>query len=379
MRDLPSHSSSSSFLPAFLTSARGLPLLFALLALPALAACSGGENKSNPGGSGGAGAGGAGEGGAGGAGGAGGGPPADACAYTHDNMVEVKDAAGLTDALKAAAPGTLIKLAAGTYSGMFDLAVPGTKDKPIIVCGPREAVLDGGDLMNGQVLRLKADNWVLSGFTIQNGRKAIVIESGSDNLLSDLSIHDIGEQAIQIRKFSSRNTLQYSEIRDTGLGDPTSAEGIYVGSAQINWADVTGAADKPDTCDGTRILFNKFGPGIKTEHIDLKEGTTGGEVRGNTFDGTGITGANYEDSWVSVTGNKYTFTGNQGSVTPKDGFQAHVVVMGWGNDNVFEKNVATINGPGYGFQIDPMSTGNVVRCDNQAPGAKALSNVDCTK
>lgn len=358
------------------TALGALALGASLVSLPLLTGCGngsgGGGSSASTGGSGGMG-------GEGGMGGMGGGAPADPCNYPHDTEINATDGPTLQDALTKVVPGTLIRLAAGTYEGSFDLTIKGTAEKPIILCGPREAILDGTTQPTSTVLRFQAvDYWIVSGFTITGGRKGIYVETSNDNLLSDLSIHDIGEQAIQLRNGSSRNTLQYSEIQNTGVTDATNAEGIYIGSAFQNGMPPVPPA-MADACDENKILYNQFGPGIKTEHIDVKEGTKGGIVRGNTFDGTGITGADSEDSWVAVTGNNYTFAENIGTVTPKDGFQVRSVAPGYGDNNVFEKNTMTVDMPNYGIYVieiggnTPMGT--VVKCDNQNLGTGAVSNL----
>lgn len=352
------------------------PLTLACLALP-LFVLGCGDGGSNNGTAGNGGTGGtAGSGGAGGEGGTGGMMPAGPCDMPHDTEVVVKDATELTDALGKATPGTLIRLEPGTYADTFDVTVPGTMAKPIVLCGPREAIIDSSanptltsiDMMNVQ-------HWILSGFTITGGGQGIYLDGSSDNRLTKLSIHDVGEIAIRLRNGASRNTIEYCEIKNTGMKDPASAEGIFIGTIDSSWPDM----NTPDACDGTKILWNAFGPGVKTEHIDLKEGTKGGEIRGNTFDGTGLVGANSEDSWVSVTGSGYLFAENTGTTAPKDGFQVRSSNAAWGHDNVFEKNVAKVNGPGYGFYVAPGSMGTILKCDNMAEGAAmGLSNVTCT-
>jgi parallel beta-helix repeat protein len=312
--------------------------------------------------------------GSGGAGGTGGSVPAGPCDMPHDNEVVVTTAMQLTDALAAAVPGALIRLEPGTYADTFDLTVSGTVDKPIVLCGPREAIIDssanptltGIDILNVQ-------HWILSGFTVTGGGQGIYLNGSSDNLLTGLSIHDVGQVAVRLRNGASRNTIQSCEIKNTGMKDPTSAEGIFLGSIDSSWPD----PNTPDACDDTKILSNIFGPGIKTEHIDIKEGTKGGEIRGNTFDGVGLLGANSEDSWVSVSGSGYLFAENTGTTTPKDGFQVRGSV-GWGHNNVFEKNIAKVNGPGYGFYVPPAAMGTIVKCDNMVEGAAlGFSNVMC--
>ena len=359
----------------FVSVAGVVTLAASLFALPFVAACGG------DGGSGGAGAsvGGAGgaDGGSGGmGGGSGGGAPADPCNYPHDTEMNVTDATTLKDALGKVVPGTLIRLAAGTYDGSFDLNIPGTAEKPIVLCGPREAILDSTSVPSNTVVRLQAvDFWILSGFSVTGGRKGFYVETSNDNILSDVFVHDVGEQAIQLRNGASRNTLRYSEIQNTGMTDATNAEGIYIGSAFANGMPPMPPAME-DACNDNKILWNKFGPGIKTEHIDVKEGTKGGEIRGNTFDGTGIVGANSEDSWVAITGNNYLFAENIGTTTPKDGFQVRSIAPGYGDNNTFEKNTVTVDMPNYGFYIGPGATGTVVKCDNKNLGTGAISNLN---
>ncbi|MET9554534.1 hypothetical protein [Streptomyces sp. NPDC006645] len=53
-----------------------------------------------------------------------------------------------------------------------------------------------------------------------------------------------------------------------------------------------------DASDRIHVLDNRIGPNVAAEGIDIKEGTNDGVVRGNTFNGTGITGQNSGDSWV---------------------------------------------------------------------------------
>jgi parallel beta-helix repeat protein len=369
----------SPMIRSFLSGSGALSLAALLLALPIVSACGDGSSGSGGSGATGAagGAGGAGgSGGMGGAGGMGGGPPDDPCKWPHDGEVTVTDPASLKEALGKAAPGQLIRLAPGTYADTFDLTIDGTADKPIVLCGPREAILDASATPSNTGLRLlQVEWWIVSGFTVTGGRKGVYVDGSSDNVLTNLSVHDVGEIAIQLRNAASRNTIQYCEITNTGLAVDDSAEGVYVGSDDSAWPDM----NTPDACDGTKILWNKFGPGIKTEHIDLKEGTQGGEIRGNTFNGEGLTPDGSEDSWVAVTGSKYLFAENIGDKSPKDGFVVRQAAMGWGNDNVFENNTAGgIDSPNLGINVGPGTTGTIVKCDNTIVGTGMLSNIECT-
>lgn len=301
--------------------------------------------------------------------------PAAPCDFVHDTLVEPRDGSELASALAAATPGTLIRLRPGTYAGRFVARRSGTAERKVVVCGTEEAVVDGGSVSTGYAFHLDgADHWVLSGFMLANAKKGVVLDESDHVLLTGLRIQDIGEEAVHFRSGSSDNVLSHSVIRDTGLLEPGYGEGAYVGSAINHWP----GASTPDRSDRNQILYNTFGPNVAAEAIDVKEGTTGGLVRGNVFDGTGMSGANYADSWIDVKGNGWRIEDNSGYDALRDGFQVHARVAGWGNDNVFSGNVAEVNGPGYGFAIDGDTSGNVVKCDNEAIGAdRGLANVRC--
>ncbi len=164
--------------------------------------------------------------------------------------------------------------------------------------------------------------------------------------------------------------------------DAKFGEGVYLGTAQSNWGSISGG--NLDTSDNNRVLNNHFGPNVTAEHIDIKEGTTGGTITGNYFDGAGISGDNFADSWVDVKGNNYLLNNNTGQNVSGlsalvDGFQTHVILSGWGKNNVFSGNTANVNASGYGFNIQTSGTGNVVYTNNTVSGAgKGISNVPLT-
>jgi hypothetical protein len=298
-------------------------------------------------------------------------PIHDGCPTVARRTVDVGNAAELERALADATPGDLIHLGAGTYAGRFRAAVAGTSTEGIQLCGPREAVIDGQDVQSGYAFHLEADHWTLSGFSVTNAQKGIVLDRASHNILRDIAVYRIGQEGVHLRKFSSDNLVTGLEIHDVGVIDAKTGEGIYVGSAVDHWANESGG--QPDASDRNRIVANKIGPRVGAECIDIKEGTTGTVVEGNTFDGSGMTAA---DSWIDVKGNGATIRGNTGTDSPLDGFQTHVIVKGWGSGNRFGGNHARVNGAGFGFRI--VGPQNVVACDNEVSGAASgFANVSC--
>lgn len=303
-------------------------------------------------------------------------PPSGACDHRHDELIDVGTAGELAQALASASAGTMIRLPDSELRGAFKTNRSGNAQKAIVLCGTRKASLSAGD--TATVLLLEGDYWVLSGFTVSGGQKGILLDGAQHNLLTDLAVRGTGNEAVHFRSGSADNVLEWSEISDTGSANAEFGEGVYIGSAVSQWEKFTGSAGTPDRADRNVVRNNKIGPNVRAELIDVKEGTTGGSIQGNTFDGAGIVDAGFADSWVDVKGNGYIIENNQGTTSPSDGFQVHVVEDGWGNDNVFRMNRATVNAGGYGFRISQGASGTVVACNNMVTGAGAgLSNIGC--
>jgi hypothetical protein len=298
-------------------------------------------------------------------------PPSDHCPVSDGRRIEVADADGLEHALAAARPGDLIHLAPGTYRGRFEASVSGTPQAGIVVCASRQAVLDGGGINTGYGFHLQADYWTLEGFSITGSQKGVVLDYASHDVLRDLAIFGLGNEAVHFRAFSSDNLITDSEIHDVGQTNAEAGEGVYVGSAVDHWATYTGG--RPDASDRNRIINNRIGPNTTAESVDVKEGTSGTVITGNTFDGRGMTAA---DSWVDVKGNGALVSQNTGAHAPRDGFQTHRIVAGWGHANRFTANRAEVDGPGFGFRID--GSDNVLACDNQVTAAASgMANMPC--
>ena len=286
----------------------------------------------------------------------------------------VSDAKGLADALAAAQPGNVIALKDGVYEGKFVAKNPGTKDQPIHLCGGAGAILDGGGVNGGYVLHLDgASYWQVLGLSIRNGQKGLMADHVQGALIQGLTVEQIGDEGIHLRNFSSDNVVRGNTVRNTGNRRDTFGEGIYVGTAQSNWSTVSGG--QPDNSDRNLVEGNTI-TDTTSESIDIKEGTTGGRVLNNVFDGSKFSGS-HADSWIDVKGNGWLIQGNQGRNSKLDGFQTHAVVDGWGKDNVFKANSAEVNGPGYGFAFTPVLT-NTVSCDNKVVNAeKGFGNIPC--
>lgn len=296
---------------------------------------------------------------------------ADGC----PDVATVSDAAGLTGALLHASAGNTIVLAPGVYRGHFTASATGTAAGPITVCGPRTAVLDGGGIKQGYVLHLSgAQWWRLLGFTVQDGQKGVMLDRSGHNLIAGLAVHGIGDEAIHLRDFSSDNTVEGNDVSGTGRLKAKFGEGIYVGTANHNWCTYSDC--KVDNSDGNRIRGNTIS-NTTAENIDIKEGTSDGVVQGNHLSGVGMD-PSAATAWVNVKGNGWTIEDNIGVQSVRDGFQVHQVFPGWGENNVFRGNQATVDASGWGYYVQNASLNTVIACSNVADGAGAgTSNSSC--
>lgn len=149
---------------------------------------------------------------------------------------------------------------------------------------------------------------------------------------------------------------------------------MYVGSA----------GNLADRSDNAQILNNVIGPDVGGESVDIKEGTTGARIVGNTFDGRGLTGANYDDSWVDVKGNGVLVEDNTGVNTTNNGFETHTQQSGWGCGTVFRGNRSNLTGA-TGPQRLAINVTNrsgscptTVYASNTVTGGNGLTNIPVT-
>jgi hypothetical protein len=292
--------------------------------------------------------------------------------------VEVSTSAALRTALRTAVPGAVIGLADGVYDGMFTASGSGTAEAPIWLCGGADAVLRGPGTDNGTVLHLdQVRYWRLVGFTVREGQKGVMADATSDGVIQNLTVTEIGDEAVHLRAHSSRNVVRGLTVSDTGRRREKFGEGIYIGSAVSNWCEIT--ACEPDRSDHNVVVANRISA-TTAESVDIKEGTTGGVLADNDFDGAGLAGD--ADSWVDVKGNGWLIQANRGTTAKRSGFEVNVQADGWGTGNTFDANTADVRGSGYGYELRPPTDDptarNRVTCSNTATGADAgLTNITC--
>ncbi|MEU9254644.1 right-handed parallel beta-helix repeat-containing protein [Streptomyces sp. NPDC048270] len=321
-------------------------------------------------------------------------------------VIEVDTSAELRGALASAAPGQTIRMAAGEYRGAFVARRAGTAAQPITLAGPRTAVLvnDGpsgagpscpaptAGWDSGYGLWLYgAPYWNLTGFTVKDSKKGVVIDDSRHVKADGLHVHHVDEEGVHFRRSSADGVIRNSVIEHTGLVQPGYGEGVYLGSAGSNWG-CHGNAGGADRSDRVLVENNRIGPHVAAEAVDVKEGTFGGIIRGNTFDGRGITGQNSADSWVDVKGVDYLIEGNKGTFAPPgtfaNGYETHnpatTPSFANGCGTVWRDNASDLGGAGaYAIKITSVSKcsgrPHVVHSSNTVRRATSgLTNVPVT-
>jgi hypothetical protein len=306
-------------------------------------------------------------------------PAVECSGLSYTRLVLVSTASQLSSAITNARPADLIQLMAGTYTGRWTLGTSGSSSAPIILCGSRGAILDGGGTTPAPItLTVRASYWTIQGFTIRNAFQGLFLIRAHGVTVKGLEIYDIGQEAIHLHTFSTHNLIDSNYVHDTGKNATLYGEGVYVGSASSKWC--TDYDCQPDKTDSNQVTRNVIGPNIGAQMVDVKEGTTGTSVIGNTFNGLG--GSVDQDAWINVYGNYSRVTGNSGSTAQLHGVKVKTLVTGWGIYNVFHGNSWNLGGAaGYGFLVGAGAPSATIElgCDNTVINAgSGFATVPCS-
>ncbi len=312
--------------------------------------------------------------------------------YAFTRLVNVSSASQLTSAVTNARPGDLIQLAAGTYTvGQQKLVTSGTATAPIMMCGPRSAVIQSGSVSSGGFeLAVRADYWTLSGFTVASSQQGIAIEGGSYNVIDGVEVRNVGQEAVQIHGLSTHNVVRNSYLHDTGKYVAQYGEAVYIGAAPTQWC--TWSSCGPDRSDNNQVIADSIGPNIGSDPIDIKAGTTGTLVQDNFIDGSGMGNLCSDHNWCGglaiINGQNALFRGNTGVNPPLHGFSVQSdggAAAYPATGNVFQSNDLDLgSATGYGFLIGSGVTSTVYCASNSSYGnsvvhGAGLTNTACAQ
>ncbi|WP_104138157.1 right-handed parallel beta-helix repeat-containing protein [Cryobacterium sp. Y62] len=293
--------------------------------------------------------------------------------------VTVTTAKELMTASAQAQPGTVIKMAPGTYNAQINMTVNGTASNPIWVCGPRTAVVNAGSIQNNHGIQVSnSSNLVVAGMTVTNSLKGISVIRSKNVTIADTLVDNIGYEGIHLRAFTTDSKVVGNTIRNTGKRDPFYGEGIYIGTSDANWCAQTNCL--PDRTDRTLLMANNISL-TGAQPIEVKEGTSNGIIRDNVINGANAMPRAAE--WVKVKGNDWQIYHNEGTNSTMHGFAVNGSVAGWGLRNVFFDNTVPVNAAGFGFFIHEQgskgASGTKVYCSNTVTAAgSGFSNLACT-
>lgn len=270
----------------------------------------------------------------------------------------------LMTAVSQAQPGSVIKMAPGTYSGQIKMRANGTAANPIWVCGPRDAVINVGSIQRDHGIQISnSSNLVVAGMTVTNSLKGISVVRSDHVTIADTLVDNIGFEGIHLRAFSTDNAVVGNTITNTGKRNSFYGEGIYIGTSENNWCAQTSCL--PDKTDRTLLMANNISL-TGAQPIEVKEGTSKGIIRDNIIDGANA--MSRADEWVKVKGNDWSIYNNQGKNSTLNGFAVNGSVAGWGLRNTFYGNTASVNSAGSGFFIHEQgsagTSGTTVYCSN---------------
>lgn len=295
------------------------------------------------------------------------------------STVYVDSASKLKAALYNAGPGTVIRLASGTYTGQFYINKSGTQTNPIWICGPRTAILTTGSTQSGHALMVDGEHdIVIAGMTLRNSSKGFTVINSSRIVATDLLVENIGEEGVHLKQQTIDSEVKYSIIRRTGLVTAQYGEGIYLGTSDTNWCKYNGCS--PDRTNNI-VLYKNTISETGAQAIEAKAGTSNGVIDGNNI--TGRDPGTGGDEWVLVKGNDFLVADNVGHDSPENGFTTNASVIGWGKNNIFTRNSAS-NTAAYNTWIhqpkELPNLGNRVSCLASSTNVdNGLTNVTCVK
>jgi hypothetical protein len=287
--------------------------------------------------------------------------------------VNVSSSTELGTALAAAQPGDRIVMAPGAYSKQSWADRHGTSSSPIVLCGPRTAVITG-DLRPSRI-----SWWIFQGFTSRGAFQAFYAKGITNTRLQGLEIYDVDQEAVHFLCNSTDNVLRDSHVHDTGLTKPSSGEAVYLGTYPGNLDEACGGA--PDRSDRNQVLDNRFGPNVPSEDVDAKEGTSGGIIRGNVSDGTGkraISGHFEASIALKARTSGYVVEDNVLDPAAQDGSALGngIYIYSGGTGHQVRGNTINMRGAGgYGIRVGGGE--EVVSCDNNVVAGRP-SNVGCS-
>ena len=133
------------------------------------------------------------------------------------------------------------------------------------MCGPPTAVVKG-TATDAALWVEFASNVNVTGFTVADSLQGIMVRGSTKVSITDLQVQDTGYEGIHLYRNTTDSQVMHNTITRTGVADVAFGEGIYIGTSQRRWAEVTGG--QPDRSDRNVVAFN-------TDHLRGSGGDRG--------------------------------------------------------------------------------------------------------
>ncbi len=186
--------------------------------------------------------------------------------------VSVGDASALRAALTAAEPGDVILVGPGTYAGPFSLTRSGTADRPIVIRGSSDVVLDGNNCSTCNVLEVSGSYVHVEGVTVANAFRGLRFtgDGSTRNVARRLTIRNV------VHGTASRPGQSDFYICDNDIDGRLEWPWVFERNATSHWDDrgveVTG--------DGHVVCHNRI-RGFGDPVVNMKRRARSWDVYGN--------------------------------------------------------------------------------------------------
>ena len=208
--------------------------------------------------------------------------------------------------IDTARKGDTIYLAPGIYRQDFITKFNASKDQPITITGPREAIVVGAGV-SSRIAEINHLNHTLNGFTIDGlhgdpnsvtgYREKLIYAQGKLPLsgvnglrILNMKLANAKGECVRLRYFARNNEIAYNTILNCGVedykfsGGTKNGEGIYIGTAPEQRAD-----GRNPTTDVDASKFNWVHHNVidtqGNECVNIKEGASENIVENNSCTG----------------------------------------------------------------------------------------------
>lgn len=266
-------------------------------------------------------------------------------------------------ALELAQPGDRVLLAAGRYLEDLVSVRSGTKQQPITVEGPDDAVVQGAG--GARVFEINHDYIRLLGFTmdgmLNGGKKAsdyrdklVYVQGKGDHkgptglMFRGMTFRNAGGECLRLRYFIRDADVGFNRFENCGVHDfkfsgAKNGEAVYLGTSSTQWADGKNPTDDADVSSDNRIHHNYFDT-QGNECVDIKEGSVDNVVEYNYCTGQRDSSSAGFDSRSDNNTFRYNVSiGNLGAGVRIGGHEVDGHLYGSGNDvygNLLQDNAA---------------------------------------